>query len=99
MEFEWDEAKNRQNIRKHGFDFVDAEELFMGPLPFLVAPDEQEQEREERWRGVGMIHGRVVVAIFTERPANVIRFIWLRKANRAERKTYEKAIKDELGSD
>jgi uncharacterized protein len=100
MEFEWDEAKNRQNIRKHGFDFVDAEELFMGPLPFLAAPDEQEQEREERWRwrGVGMIHGRVVVAIFTERRANVIRFISLRKANQEERKAYEKAIEDELGS-
>ena len=23
--FEWDESKNRQNIRKHGFNFADAE--------------------------------------------------------------------------
>ena len=99
MEFEWDEAKNRENIRKHGFDFVDAEELFMGPLLFLVAPDEQEQDREERWRGIGIIHGRVVVAIFTERSPHVIRFISLRKANQQERKAYEKAIEDELESD
>jgi hypothetical protein len=27
MRFEWDAAKNRLNIRKHGFDFVDAEEI------------------------------------------------------------------------
>jgi len=26
--FEWDEKKNRQNIRKHGLDFADAEEMF-----------------------------------------------------------------------
>lgn len=24
MRFEWDEAKNARNIRKHGIDFVDA---------------------------------------------------------------------------
>jgi hypothetical protein len=28
MKFEWDEAKNRANIRKHGFDFGEAEEMF-----------------------------------------------------------------------
>jgi hypothetical protein len=26
----WDEAKRRANLRKHGFDFVDAEEIFLG---------------------------------------------------------------------
>jgi uncharacterized DUF497 family protein len=35
--FEWDEAKNRLNIRKHGFDFAEAEEMFRGF--FLVRPD------------------------------------------------------------
>ena len=24
MDFEWDEAKRQANLRKHGFDFVDA---------------------------------------------------------------------------
>lgn len=28
MNLEWDEAKNRTNVRKHGFDFADAEEMF-----------------------------------------------------------------------
>ena len=28
--FEWDEAKNRQNIRKHGIDFNAAKEIFDG---------------------------------------------------------------------
>lgn len=36
MKLEWDEAKNRINIRKHGFDFGVAEEMFhgsFGPIP------------------------------------------------------------------
>lgn len=30
MKIEWDEAKNRANIRKHGLDFRDAEEISAG---------------------------------------------------------------------
>ncbi|MGH9871781.1 MAG: hypothetical protein ACRD9S_04850 [Pyrinomonadaceae bacterium] len=31
MNFEWDEDKNRENIRKHGIDFNDAWQIFEGP--------------------------------------------------------------------
>jgi len=30
MQFEWDEEKNRANIRKHKLDFVDAWKIFVG---------------------------------------------------------------------
>jgi hypothetical protein len=30
MKYEWDEAKNRKNIAKHGFNFEDAERCFPG---------------------------------------------------------------------
>jgi hypothetical protein len=32
MIFEWDNAMNRANIRKHGLDFADAEETFRSVL-------------------------------------------------------------------
>lgn len=32
MQFEWDEAKNLENIRKHKIDFVDVPEIFEGPM-------------------------------------------------------------------
>jgi len=32
MKFEWDEGKNLVNIRKHGLDLADAEEIFRGVL-------------------------------------------------------------------
>jgi len=97
MEFEWDEAKNATNVRKHGFAFADGAELFQGKAPLLVAAEEDEYG-EHRWRGVGMIQNRVVVVVFTERQPNLIRFISLRKADREERQAYGQAIKDELGA-
>jgi uncharacterized protein len=96
MRFEWDEAKNRANIRKHGFDFADAEELFSGIL--LVYPDTSEDYGEERWIGFGMIGTRVVAMVFTVRQADTIRIISLRKADYEEREEYEKALKNGLGT-
>src|SRR5438445_268840 len=64
MTFEWDEAKNRTNIRKHGFDLADAEEMFRGIL--LIRPDPREDYGEERWIGVGTIQGRVAFITFAE---------------------------------
>jgi uncharacterized DUF497 family protein len=56
MKFEWDQAKNRTNIRTHGFDFVDAEEMFRGAL--VVDPDTRKDYGEIRWIGIGTIRGR-----------------------------------------
>lgn len=94
MRFEWDEAKNRENLRKHKLDFADASDMWNAPL--LVIPDVRELYGEERWIGIGQIRGRVVVLAFAQRSDDLIRIISLRKANMYERTEYEKAIKDEL---
>ena len=92
--FEWDEKKNRQNIKKHGFDFVDAEEMFRGVL--FADPDTREDYGEKRWIGIGTIRGRIAYVVFTQPDPNTIRIISLRKANRGERKEYEKAVQNRL---
>jgi len=92
--FEWDEAKNRANIRKHGLDFADAEEMFRGAL--IVDPDIYEEYGEKRWVGLGTIGGRIAYVVFTERSPKTIRIISLRKASRRECKEYAKAIQDRL---
>lgn len=98
MKFEWDEAKNKQNIKKHGFDLADASELFTGSDPFLVNIDAHQDHGEDRWKGIGMLQGVVVVVvIFTERDNDTIRIISLRKASSREKKTYEDEIKNRLG--
>jgi len=86
MKFEWDEAKNRANIRKHGLDFADAEEMFRGVL--VVEPDTREDYDEKRWKGIGAIRGRTTVVIFVERAPEAIRIISLRKADHEERREY-----------
>lgn len=92
MKFEWDEAKNRANIRKHGFDFADAPEVFQGPL--LAQPDTREDYGEERWLAIGLLNDYVVALAFTPRASDVIRIISLRKADRNEREAFEKALED-----
>lgn len=52
MRFEWDERKNRANIRSHGVDFVDVPLVFNGPM--LVDLDERE-EYGDRWIGIGFL--------------------------------------------
>lgn len=94
MIFEWDETKNRANIRKHGFDFADAEELFRGAI--LVRPDTREDYGEQRWIGIGTVRGRVAFVAFAEYEEDAIRIISLRKAEYEERKEYEDAIQDGL---
>jgi uncharacterized DUF497 family protein len=94
MKFEWDEAKNRSNIGKHGLDFADAEEMFRGVL--VVEPDTREDYGEKRRRGIGTIRGRAAVAIFTEPRPETIRIISLRRAHHEEREEYEKAIQNGL---
>ena len=94
MTFEGDEAKNRSNIRKHGLDFADAEEMFRSVL--VIGPDTREDYGEKRWIGIGTIRGRTIAVIFTEQAPETIRIISLRRVHREERKEYEKALQDGL---
>jgi len=92
MVIEWDEAKNRANVRKHGFDFSDAEEMFRGAL--IVAADTRTDYGENRWTGLGMVGGRLAQVVFAEVDDETLRIISLRKATTRERQEFEKAIKD-----
>jgi uncharacterized protein len=94
MIFEWDGAKNRANLRKHGFDFADAELMFRGIV--IAEPDTREDYGEKRWKGIGAIGQQIVAIVFAETDPEVIRVISLRKADREERKEYEKAIQNGL---
>ena len=96
MRFEWDEVKNRANIRKHGLDFAEAWEVFS--MPMLVALDDREDYGEDRWIGIGMLKSRVVAVVYIERGSDTVRIISLRKALNHERKRYEKALRDRLGA-
>ena len=92
MQFEWSEAKNRANIRKHGIDFADAIDIFNHP--YMSAHDDREDYGEERWLAIGWMKALVGVVVYTERRGDVIRVISARKATKREVGHYEKSIKD-----
>jgi uncharacterized protein len=94
VHFEWDEQKNRANIRKHGFDFADAYEIFAAPM--LVWLDAGEDYDEERYIGMGFLKEHVVVVVFNERNSDTVRIISLRKALKHERLKFEEAIRNGL---
>jgi uncharacterized DUF497 family protein len=94
MSFEWDEAKNKANIKKHGIDFADAKDLFVDGFWFVQ--DRRKDYGEPRFVGLGHINNRLMSIVFTERKVNKIRIISLRKANIRELQAYETRFKNRL---
>ncbi len=92
MRFEWDERKNQINLNKHGFNFVDAHLVFN--MPMVVELDERENYGEDRYIGIGLLQGRVVVMVYTEPDEQTVRIISLRKALSYERRYYEQYLAD-----
>ena len=90
MRFEWNEEKNRVNIRKHGIDFRDVIAMF--DCPMIVHLDTGNEYAENRWLGIGLLKHHPCVVIYTERDSDVIRIISARKANKREVNYYAKNI-------
>jgi uncharacterized protein len=86
---EWDDAKNRSNLLKHGLDFGDAEKVFAGPCVTFV--DDRFDYGEDRYITLGVLFGRVVVIAHAPRGGDT-RIISMRKANRREQKIYQKRL-------
>ncbi|MDZ7698544.1 MAG: BrnT family toxin [Deltaproteobacteria bacterium] len=91
MNFEWDETKRKSNIKKHGFDFIDAPKIFAGYT--LTIGDDRYDYGEERFVTFGILEGRAVSVVHTE-SEDLIRIISIRKATRNEEKEYFSQIQD-----
>jgi len=99
IRFEWDEAKNRSNRRKHGISFEEASRVFFDP--FHVVVDDRVAGGEQRWQALGMakLNARRLVLLLvahtvreqtqTDEYVDVIRIISARRATSEERRVYE----------
>lgn len=85
-EFEWDDAKARQNYAKHGVTFETAREVFRDPFAFDRF-DAREDYGEDRYSIIGMAQDRLVYVAFTIRNGR-IRIISAREAEPHERRRY-----------
>jgi uncharacterized DUF497 family protein len=93
--FEWDDEKERANLRKHGIGFSLAARIFDGPV--VTGFDDREDYGEVREVSVGMVDGvAVLVVVHTDR-AGKTRIISARPATKRERRRYEEACDGSFG--
>jgi uncharacterized DUF497 family protein len=53
MDFEWDDAKERANRRKHGVDFRTAARIFLDP--YVIEFDDRDASGELRFNAIGLV--------------------------------------------
>ena|SRR5689334_9994318 len=86
--FEWDEAKDRANLAKHGVSFKEAQRAFLDPHA-VIGEDLAHSEDEARHCCFGAVDGEIITVRFTWRAETIRTFgagYW-----RKGRKAYEEA--------
>jgi uncharacterized DUF497 family protein len=89
LRFEWDDAKAAANLRKHRVSFDEAAEVFYDPNAFDDY-DSEHSEEEARFFIIGVSNRRLLYVVYVEREGDVIRIISARRADKIERKIYER---------
>jgi hypothetical protein len=85
----WDEPKRATNLKKHGFDFRDAEQVFDGVT--YTYEDDRLVHDERRYVTLGLVREVVVSIVHTEEDDH-IHVISMRKATKREREIYFESI-------
>ena len=78
----WDEAKRRENIKKHELDLAALETVFDQPM--ISVEDDRQSYGELRVQSLGMWQGRVVFLVWTPRGDETAHIISCRYADRKE---------------
>ena len=68
MSFEWNESKCRENLDKHGIDFVRAAKIFRNPV--FEAIDDRGDYGEERIKAIGQWKDDFFVVVYTWRESS-----------------------------
>lgn len=90
LRFEWDEAKNRQNIKKHGVSFEEAQTVFLDDQAIrFYDPDHSDNEDRFLMLGISFKLRILVVCHCYKESDRVIRILSARKATRTEAQHYE----------
>ncbi len=94
MRFEWAPKKDRANIKKHGLSFGEATLLFTGGGEYLEIYDETHSEDEDRFIAIGPTARGIIVVVYTERTADLIRIISARLASKKEIQQFREQEED-----
>ncbi len=83
--FEYDDKKSEINKRKHGLDFIEAQELWKDPDIIQIKAN---SDTESRYLVIGNIGNKIWSAVITYR-GEKIRIISVRRARNSEVTIYE----------
>jgi len=93
MNYEWDENKANENIRKHGVHFADAVIALEDENALTI---EDFHHSEQRFKTLGMgSYLNILFVVHAERVEGVIRIISARKADSKMIKQYYKGVSHE----
>ena len=89
LQFVWDPRKAKDNVRKHGVSFEEAQTVFLDDHALLI-DDPDHSDEEDRFLLLGVSSRlRVVVVCHCYRESDqLIRLISARKGDRDERRQY-----------
>jgi uncharacterized protein len=90
-----DEAKRRENLRKHGVHFAVVEAFEWDEA--VIFEDVRERYPERRWVAFGPIGPKLHALIFAVPIEDLTRVISLREATKRERKLYVQEIQSPRG--
>jgi len=91
IHFEWNEAKNKANVRKHGVSFKEAKSVFFDEHALLIA-DPDHSDFEDRFVLLGLSDKLrlLLVCHCFKVDDGLIRVISCRKATRKEMSLYQR---------
>ncbi len=90
LEFEWDQAKAKSNLEKHGVSFLTAAAIFQNER--LERVDDREDYGEVRWIALGRADIEVYRVIYTWRAENLVRIVSAQRASKDEEEIYYREI-------
>lgn len=94
IKFEWDENKNKINIKKHGVSFEEASTVFYDDYAILIAdPEHSDDENRFVLLGISKKANVLVVVHCYRKNDEIIRIISARSATKKETLKYEEKIK------
>jgi len=89
VDIEWDPKKAQANEREHGVAFSEAATVLTDD--HALTREDQDAEAEQRFVSLGMsATGALLVVVYTHREPDIYRLISAWKANKPQRKRYEK---------
>lgn len=89
VKIEWDPKKAEANVKEHGVAFAEAATVLTDD--FALTRDDPDSVGEQRFVSLGMSSaGALLVLVYTHREPDIYRLISSWKANKPQRKQYEK---------